>query len=123
MRSGTGRGRHGPGLLGATGRPAVPPGSPPPVSGGATPAAAAGGGNGTADARPRDEAPPGQQLVDFRQGRWLPRHQPWNAASVRGAGGSTEALSAQLDELQELAQSGLLTAEEFDRRRARLLST
>jgi Short C-terminal domain len=120
VRSGTGRGRQGPGLLGVTGRPAVMPGSSAPVSGRA-PAPAAGGNPGTTDARPHDEAPRGQQRVDFRQGRWLPRHQPWNAASTGGTGRSVDELSAQLDELDRLKRAGLLTEEEFTHRRTRLL--
>ena len=54
MRTGMGRGRHGPGLLRTAGRPPEPSGSPAPASG-------SGG-----------------------EGRWLPRHQPWNAASGKG---------------------------------------
>lgn len=102
MRSGTGRGRQGPGLLAGTGRPAVLPGSPAPGSGGASaPPPAAGGDPATADARPDDEVPPGQQRVDFGQGRALPRHQPWNAASIPGTGRSRDDLSAHVDGLDE----------------------
>ena len=85
MRSGTGRGRQGPGLLGATFRPAVLPGSPAPVSGRtSTQAPAAGAEYEAAHGRRHDQAPSGRQRVDFQQVRWLPRHQPWNAATVGG---------------------------------------
>ena len=67
--------------------------------------------------RPR----PDDSAVDFRQGRWLPRHQPWNAASTGGTGRSVDELSAQLDELDRLKRAGLLTEEEFTHRRTRLL--
>lgn len=126
MRSGTGRGRAGPGLLGATGRPAVLPGTPAPVSGRAsTGGPSAGGDRGTADAGQRREALPERPRVDFRPGRWLPRHQPWNAssASLGSSGRSIDELSAQLHELDELERAGLLTEEEFARQRAWLLAT
>jgi hypothetical protein len=124
VRSRTGRGRRGPGLLGATGRPAMLPGSPAPVSGRVSaPELPDRGDHGGAETRPHDPVPPGQEPVDFRQGRWLPRHQPWNAASVGGSGRSMSELSAQLDELEELKQAGLVTGEEFARQRAWLLGT
>jgi Short C-terminal domain len=124
MRSGTGRGRQGPGLLGATSRPAVLPGSPAPASGRVSaPTPETRGEDGTGDARPHEEVPPGQSRVDSRQGRWLPRHQPWNAASIGRTGRSMDELSAQLEELGELRQAGLLTEEQFARRRAGLLDT
>jgi hypothetical protein len=101
VRSGTGRGRQGPGLLGATGRPAVLPESP--ASGRASARAPAVGAEfGAAGGLRHDQAPPGQQRVDFRQGRWLPRHQPWNAASTGGTGHTMDELSAQVDELDRL---------------------
>jgi Short C-terminal domain len=101
VRRGTGRGRQGPGLLGAMRLPA-----------------------GTAaGARRLDEVPPAEQRVDLGQGRWLPRHQPWNAASTRTNGRSIDEPSAQLDELDGLQRAGLITHEEFTRRRARLLGT
>jgi len=121
VRSGTGRGRQGPGLLGATGRPVVLPGAPAPVS--ARVPAAAGSDQDTSDPRSRDEEPPDRQRADVRQGRWLPRHQPWNAASGSFGNGrrSIDELSAQLDELDELRRAGVLTEEEFARQRAWLL--
>jgi hypothetical protein len=126
MRSGTGRGRQGPGLLGATGRPAVLPGTPAPVSGRASAGApAAGGDRGTAGAPPRSEVLPHQEPAEGRPGRRLPRHQPWNAASVplASSGPSIDELSARLHELDELQRAGLLTEEEFARQRAWLLAT
>jgi Short C-terminal domain len=122
VRSGRGRGRHGPGLLGATGGPAVLPGSPAPVSGAVSARApAVGDDQGVVDGRPHEGIRPGQQRVEVRQGRWLPRHQPWNAASL-GTGRSMDDLSTQLDQLDELKQAGFLTDDEFARRRARLLA-
>jgi hypothetical protein len=102
------------------GRPVVLPGAPAPVSG--QPPEAAGPDQGTSGARFQDEAMPGRQ-ADVRQGRWLPRHQPWNAVSAaRGAGRrSIDELSAQLDELDELRRAGVLTDDEVARRRAWLL--
>jgi Short C-terminal domain len=121
VRSPTGRGRQGPGLLGGMGRPVVLPGAPAPVSGQVP--AAAGPDQDTSDAGSGDEAPPERQRVDVRQGRWLPRHQPWNAASGSSGGSrrSIDELSAQLDELDELRRAGVLTDDEFSRRRAWLL--
>ena len=121
MRSGRGRGRHGPGLLGATGGPAVLPGFPAPGFG-AVSARAPGVGDdtGVVDGRPQEGIRAGQQRADVPQGRWLPRHQPWNATSL-GAGRSMDDLSTQLDQLDELKQAGFLTDDEFARRRARLL--
>ena len=126
MRSRTGRGRQGPGLLGAMGRPAVLPGAPAPVAGPVPAAPPAVVGNpATADTPVRTEGSPEQPRVDSRQGRWLPRHQPWNAASASpgSVGRSIDELSAQLDELDELKRAGLLTEEEFARQRAWLLGT
>jgi hypothetical protein len=121
VRSGRGRGRHGPGLLGATGGSAVLPGSPAPVSGAlSAPAPEVGDDHGMVDGRPHEGIRAGQQPVDVRQGRWLPRHQPWNAAAL-GAGRSMDDLSTQLDQLDAMKQAGLLTDDEFARRRARLL--
>jgi hypothetical protein len=121
VRSGRGRGRHGPGLLGATGGSAVLPGSPAPVSD--APSARVpevGDDHGMLDGRPHEGIRAGQQREDVRPGRWLPRHQPWNAASLR-AGRSMDDLSTQLDQLDELKQAGFLTDDEFARRRAWLL--
>jgi hypothetical protein len=120
VRSGTGRGRQGPGLLGAMGRPVVLPGTPAPESGRVR--AAAGSDQDTSDAPSRDEEPPDRARVDVRQGRWLPRHQPWNAgSSLGGTRRSIDELSAQLDELDELRRAGVLTEDEFARQRAWLL--
>jgi len=76
-----------------------------------------------ADAPPPDEVLPVQRRADSRQGRWLPRHQPWNAASVARAGRSIADLSAQLDALDELRVAGLLSEEDLARQRAWLLGT
>jgi hypothetical protein len=126
VRSGTGGGRQGPGLLGAMGRPVVLPAAPAPVSGRASAVPpAAGVDPGTAGARPQNEVLPEQQRVDSRQGCWPPQ-APAVERRVRlpGERGSLDdELSAQLDELDERKQAGLLTGEEFARQRAWLLGT
>jgi hypothetical protein len=100
----------------------VLPGHPAPTGPGAG-ARATGGDVAATDARPSDEVVPGRRRVDVRQGRWLPRHQPWNAASGEAAGRPTDDPSAQLEELDELRLAGLLSEEEFARRRAWLLGS
>jgi hypothetical protein len=105
VRPGTGRGRQGPGLLGSSVLGVPQPRPAPPA--GAEAAAAL----------------PEQQRADARQGRWLPRHQPWNAVAIGRSGRAVDDLSARLDELEELRRAGLLTDAESAVQRAWLLGT
>lgn len=94
MRRRGGRGRGGPGLLGTVARTAV-------VAG--TASAVAGRVGAVQEAAVRRE------------------HQATAAPAPAAAGRSVDDLHAQLTKLGELRQAGLLTDDEFDRQKIRLL--
>jgi hypothetical protein len=118
MRRRFGRGRGGPGLLGTVARTAVVAGTASAVAGRVS------AGQQAAAQREQQAALDRQQLQDLQtqaridaQVAEAVRDQPPPAAMSR----SVDDLHAQLMKLGELRQAGLLTDDEFDRQKARLL--
>lgn len=99
MRSRSGRGRGGPGLLGTMARTAVIAGTATAVSGKVSAA---------------------QQSAARQQAQAAGTASPTPPAATAGSLGVDE-MYAQLTKLGELKQAGLLTDEEFARQKARLL--
>jgi hypothetical protein len=93
MRRRLGRGRGGPSLLGTAARTAVVAGTATAVSG---------------------------RVADSRQAR-VPRDQPTSVAPAPGPAQTVDALHEQLTKLGGLRDAGLLTQEEFEQQKARLL--
>ncbi len=129
MRRGRGFGRRGPSLLGTAARTAVIAGTATSVSGrvaGAQQAAAERTRRDQADAE-QWRATQQQDAVDARVADALQRHAPTVAPSpvpAVGAGPTpdqTELLIQQLSRLGELRSAGILTEQEFDEQKARLL--
>jgi hypothetical protein len=117
MRRRLGRGRGGPGLLGTVARTAVVAGTASAVAGRVS------AGQQAAAQREQQAALDRQQLQDLQT---QARIDAQVAAAVRdrppaAPAHSVDDLHAQLLKLGELRQAGLLTDDEFDRQKARLL--
>lgn len=119
MRRRLGRGRGGPGLLGTMARTAVVAGTASAVAGKVS------AGQEAAARREHQAAHDRQQLEEMRL---QARVDAQVADAVQRAGApaaapamSVDDLHAQLTKLGELRSAGLLTDEEFDRQKARLL--
>jgi hypothetical protein len=117
MRRRLGRGRRGPGLLGTVARTAVVAGTASAVAGrvSAGQQAAAHREHQAAQDRQQLQEMQTQARIDAQVAAAVRERQPTSPAS------SVDDLHAQLMKLGELRQAGLLTDDEFDRQKARLL--
>ena len=117
MRRRLGRGRRGPGLLGADARTAVVAGTASAVAGRVS------AGQQAAAHREHQAAQDRQQLQEMQTQARIDAQVARGGARTAAhfAGESVDDLHAQLMKLGELRQAGLLTDDEFDRQKARLL--
>jgi hypothetical protein len=125
MRRLSGRGRHGPGLLGTMARTAVVSGTASSVAGRVTARqqAAAEQQRDAGEARRQLQQREERERVEAQVAASVARHRPTASAASAAAGSGVDQLHTQLMKLGELRQAGLLTDEEFAAQKARLLAT